>query len=78
MAPGWIAFVFARNLALTVLFFGAFHLRLYVQKAQGRQFKYNPKWLDGDNPTFLFRDQTIDNMIWTLASGVRSGRPTRS
>jgi hypothetical protein len=27
-APGWIAFVFACNLCLVVLFFGAFHLRL--------------------------------------------------
>jgi hypothetical protein len=63
LAPGWIAFVLARNLALTFLFFGAFHLRLYIRKAQGKTFKYNAKWLDLDNPTFLFRDQTVDNMI---------------
>ena len=70
-APGWIALVLARNLGLAMLFFGAFHLRLYIRKAQGNAFKYNPKWLDV--PTiriFLFRDQTADNMIWTLASGV--------
>jgi sterol desaturase/sphingolipid hydroxylase (fatty acid hydroxylase superfamily) len=53
-----------------VLFFGAFHLRLYIRKAQGNVFKYNPKWLDVGNPIFLFRDQTFDNMFWTLASGV--------
>jgi Fatty acid hydroxylase len=70
MAPGWIAFVLARNLGLVLLFFGAFHLRLYIRKAQGNQFKYNPKWLDVDNPIFLFRNQTMDNMAWTLASGV--------
>jgi hypothetical protein len=57
-APGWIAFVFARNLALSFLFFGAFDLRLYIRKAQGNLFKYNAKWLDSDNPSFLFRDQT--------------------
>jgi hypothetical protein len=34
-APGWIVFVFARNLCLVVLFFGAFHLRLYMRKARG-------------------------------------------
>ena len=67
--PGWIGFVFARNLCLVVLFFGAFHLRLYIRKAQGDMFKYSPKWQDTDNPTFLFGDQN-DNMIWTLASGV--------
>jgi sterol desaturase/sphingolipid hydroxylase (fatty acid hydroxylase superfamily) len=69
-APGWIAFVFARNLCLVMLFFGGFHLRLYIRKAQGNLFKYNAKWLDTDSPTFLFRDQTTDNMIWTLTSGV--------
>jgi hypothetical protein len=53
-APGWIIFVFARNLCLVVLFFGAFHLRLYMRKAQGNILKYNAKWLDTDNPTFLF------------------------
>src|SRR4029078_756239 len=58
------------NLALTGLFFGAFHLRLYIRRAQGNAFKYNPKWLDTDNPVFLWRDQTLAHMFWTLASGV--------
>ena len=69
-APGWIALVLARNLGLVVLFFGAFHLWLYIRKAQGNAFKYNPKWLEVGNPIFLFRNQTFDNMFWTLASGV--------
>ena len=69
-APGWIAFVLARNAALVLLFFGAFHLRLYVRRAQGDAFKYNPKWLAVDSPAFLFGHQTRDNMFWTLASGV--------
>jgi hypothetical protein len=38
-APGWIALVLARNAGLVVLFFGAFHLRLYIRKAQGNVFK---------------------------------------
>ncbi len=70
LAPGWIAFVLARNLVLTGLFFGAFHLRLYIRRSQGDTFKYHPKWLDTDSPTFLRRDQTTDNMFWTLARGV--------
>jgi len=68
--PGWIAFLLARNVILALLFFGAFHSRLYVQKAQGNKFKYNAKWLDTDNPVFFFRHQTIDNMIWLFASGL--------
>lgn len=68
--PGWIGFLFARNIVLALLFFGAFHLWLYVRKAQGSAFKYNGKWLEKDNAVFLLRNQTIDNMIWSLASGV--------
>ena len=67
---GWVAFILARNLAVVILFFGGFHLRLYWQRRQGTQFKYNGKWLETDNPVFLFRNQTVDNMIWTLGSGV--------
>jgi sterol desaturase/sphingolipid hydroxylase (fatty acid hydroxylase superfamily) len=68
--PGWIAFIFFRNLAIVFLFFGGFHLRLYIQKRQGTLFKYNAQWPATDNPAFLFRNQNIDNMIWTLGSGV--------
>lgn len=67
---GWIAFILARNLAAVILIFGGFHLRLYWQRRQGTQFKYNGKWLDTENPAFLFGNQTVDNMIWSLGSGV--------
>jgi len=69
-SPGWIAFVLARNAAIVLLFFGAFHLQLYVQKRQGTSFKFNAKWPSTDNPAFLFQSQTIDNLIWTFASAV--------
>jgi sterol desaturase/sphingolipid hydroxylase (fatty acid hydroxylase superfamily) len=69
-SPGWILFILARNLALILLFFGAFHLRLYIRKAQGTQFKYDAKWLETSSPRFLFGNQTIDKMIWTLGSGL--------
>jgi sterol desaturase/sphingolipid hydroxylase (fatty acid hydroxylase superfamily) len=68
--PGWVAIVFARNVALVVAFYGYLHLRFYIQKAQSNLFKFNHRWLDTDNSAFLLRNQTIDNMIWTLASGV--------
>src|SRR5450631_4379348 len=44
--------------------------RLSLRKAQGASFKFNGKWPNAGNPAFLFRSQTIDNMIWTLASAV--------
>lgn len=68
--PGWIAWILARNLAATLLFFGGFHLLLYVRKAQGTAFKYNGRWPATDSSAFLFGNQTVDNMIWTLGSGV--------
>jgi len=66
----WIAYLLARNALIVLLFFGAFHLRLYVQKKQGNSFKFNAKWPSTDNPAFLFKNQTVDNMIWTFASAV--------
>ncbi|MEM7023899.1 MAG: sterol desaturase family protein [Pseudomonadota bacterium] len=68
--PGWIAFILVRNACLVLAFFGAFHLRLYIRRTQDKAFKYNPQWQAKDSPRFLFRDQTWDNMFWTLASGV--------
>jgi sterol desaturase/sphingolipid hydroxylase (fatty acid hydroxylase superfamily) len=70
LAPGWIGFLLARNLILALLVFGGLHLRLYIQRGQGHAFKYNAKWLDTDNSAFLCRNQTVDNMIRSLGSGV--------
>jgi sterol desaturase/sphingolipid hydroxylase (fatty acid hydroxylase superfamily) len=69
-SAGWIFFIFARNFVLLFLFFGAFHLRLYIRKDQGTRFKYNAKWLDTASPRFLFGNQTVDNMIWSLGSAL--------
>ncbi len=69
-APGWIAFVLVRNLGLIFLVSGGWHLRLYVQRAQGADYKYSGRWLARDNPIFLFKNQVLDNMFWTIASAV--------
>ncbi len=56
---------------ITLLFFGAFHLRLYVRKRQGTAFKFNGKWPATDSPAFLLpAPQTANNMVWTLTSAV--------
>jgi sterol desaturase/sphingolipid hydroxylase (fatty acid hydroxylase superfamily) len=68
--PWWVGAVLARNLALTLAFYGAWHFRLYVQRAQGIDFKYNGRWLTEDSDFFLFRSQLWDNVFWTLASAV--------
>ena len=52
------------------MWFGAWHLRLYVKRAQGTHYKYNERWLSTRNRRFLFGNQTRDNVFWTLVSGV--------
>ena len=65
----WIAQIYLRNLGLLVLTAGGLHLRLYTFRGQGSNYKFNPKWLGGKNPTFLWGNQVRDNIFWTLASG---------
>lgn len=66
----WILYLLARNALLVFIFYGGWHLRLYIQKAQGNTFKYDGKWPSTDNSAFLFRRQNVDNLIWTFASAV--------
>ena len=71
LSIGWIAFLLVRNAAVVLLVHGALELRLYIQRAQGKQFKYNPKW-PSENPSgaFMFNNQNIDSVIRTFTSGV--------
>ena len=66
---GWVAEIYLRNVVLVILVAGAFHLRLYMQKAQGLKYKYTDKWMATNDTRFLFKDQTWDNIFWSLASG---------
>ena len=71
MAPGWIALrARAQPRSWSCCSSAPSTSGSTSERAQGSQFKYNPKWLATDNPAFLFRSQTADNMLWTLASGV--------
>ena len=65
----WIALIFARNFALTVLYFGGLYLWFYIIKGQGVEQKYTTRPL-ARNKGFLFGNQVRDNMFWSLASGV--------
>ncbi len=66
----WIALIFGRNLALTVLFYGSLHVWFYVIKGQGTEQKYTTRPLSKNSKGFMFGDQVRDNMFWSLASGV--------
>ena len=68
-APGWIAFILVRNAALVLAVFGFFHLRS-MSKGRRVHVQVQRKMAGSRQPAFLFRDQTIDNMIWVFASAV--------
>jgi sterol desaturase/sphingolipid hydroxylase (fatty acid hydroxylase superfamily) len=66
----WVGVVFLRNLVLIIAVVGVWHLRLYIQRAQGTEYKYHGEWLAQDSGHFLFRDQLLDNLFWTFASAL--------
>ena len=66
----WLAWLLARNLALTLVYFGGLHLYLYVFKRQGDELKFSSKPLATNDRRFLFNDQVRDNMFRTLCFGV--------
>ena len=68
--PWWIALVFARNLALTVVLFSAWYLWFCVFKVQGTHTKYTLRPLTSKSRVFTFNNQLADNVFWTIASGV--------
>jgi sterol desaturase/sphingolipid hydroxylase (fatty acid hydroxylase superfamily) len=65
----WMAEIYVRNLVLYVLWAGALHVRLYRFRSQGAEYKFSPKWIQGDNPAFLWGSQLRDNVFWSMASG---------
>lgn len=70
LAPGWIAQVWLRNLALIFLVAGGLHLWFYSFTVQGKKLKFDARDLARNNGTYTFRNQVLDNMFWSIASGV--------
>lgn len=66
---GWIAVILVRNLVLVVGWYGLWHWRLYVRRAQGTDCKYNARW-PRESDRFTFGSQTRENVAFALLSGV--------
>ena len=64
-----VALVWLRNIILMTIVIGGQHWWLHIRKAQGTDYKYEVRWLAKDRSSFLFNDQTKDNMFFTLVSG---------
>ncbi|MDG2474848.1 MAG: sterol desaturase family protein [Paracoccaceae bacterium] len=62
--------IFLRNSFLVTLYFGAFHYRLYIKRAQNTEYKFNLRWPSKNSKQFMFNNQNIDNIILTFFSGV--------
>jgi sterol desaturase/sphingolipid hydroxylase (fatty acid hydroxylase superfamily) len=66
----WVALILARNFILITLVAGALHLWFHVYAVQGTDQKYDPRPFPRQGRMFSFQSQVLDNMFWTLASGV--------
>ena len=69
LALDWAALIWLRNIALLFLVAGGLHLWFYSFTAQGKKLKYDARDLARNNGVYTFRNQILDNMFWTLASG---------
>ncbi len=69
LSPGWVALIWSRNAALLTLVAGGLHYWLYIRRAQGSSYKFDSRWPATDKSKFLWRNQTKDNMFWSLVSG---------
>ncbi|WP_342723785.1 sterol desaturase family protein [Bradyrhizobium sp. B097] len=67
---GWISLILLRNAVLELLICGGLHFMLYIRRRQQTAFKYNARWPEADNSSFLFGSQTAENVFWTMCSGV--------
>ena len=69
-AFGWIAQVWVRNIILMVLVAGSLHCYFYMLKKQKKDLKFEDRGQDPNSKTHDFGNQVLDNMFWTLVSGV--------
>jgi sterol desaturase/sphingolipid hydroxylase (fatty acid hydroxylase superfamily) len=69
-APGWVFAVFMRNFVLISLIAGGLHLWFHTYARAGGDKKYDPRTFPRQGRMFSFQSQVLDNMFWTLASGV--------
>ena len=67
---GWIGLLWLRNAIVLSLVAGSLHWWLYIKKSQKTDTKFTRRWLAEENARFLWGDQVLDNMTFSLLSGV--------
>ena len=66
----WILQMYARNMGLMLLVAGGLHLYFHTFRRQGAERKFDSRDLNTNSRKFFARNQVLDNMLWTCASGV--------
>jgi len=68
----WVLFIYLRNLISAVVIATVIHLYFHTFKRQGLRLGYEKLDLTthGKHRRFTFNNQLLDNMFWTLGSGV--------
>jgi len=66
----WIAEIYLRNLVLLTIVAGGLHWYLYILRGQGDNRRFDARPLKKKGKAFTFQSQVLDNIFWTLASGV--------
>ena len=70
LSLGWVAQIWLRNFIIVFSVAGLLHFYFYVLKKQRRELKYEQKDQDRNSKVHDFGNQVLDNMFWTLGSGV--------
>ena len=72
LAWDWIMYIYLRNLVSATIIATSIHLYFYTFKLQGSKLRYDKRNLSsqGSSARFTFNNQLLDNMFWSLASGV--------
>lgn len=67
---GWVLSIFVRNFVILCIVAGGLHMWFHKYALQGNDKKYDPRPFPRKGRMFTGGDQVLDNMIWSLASGV--------
>ena len=72
LSTSWVLFVYLRNLILVIVIATIMHLYFYTFNRQGLSLRYEKMDLKkmSKNVNFTFNRQLLDNMFWTIMSGV--------
>lgn len=70
LSAAWVIAIWLGFLVPHSLLAGGLHLWLYRLRGQAGTLKYDARGQARDNGTYTFRSQVLDNMFWTLASGI--------